>query len=539
MQVLTNTTYEKPSFLHSYIKHDAQVHRYFDYSLDDTRARYDEITKYTYQRTELTSALRAFQENYHPDPSAYAQIERLKDPTSVVVVGGQQAGFLTGPLYTVNKIISILHEAKRVERALSKPVIPLFWIAGEDHDVDEVNHTYVHDKEAVKRIRLPERNDVKTPASERYIDPKAAKEQVLTLFKHLPETMYTESLLEELLNDLTKEVTYTTWCAMILHRLFEGTGLVLMDAADPSIREIERPIFADMVSQNERIRANFLETARTFQQEGYGEPITIEEENAHLFYHDGDQRFLLSATETGFVEKNGSRTWTKEELSDAVQAGNIQLSNNVVTRPVMQDMLLPVHTFIAGPGELKYWSVLKDIFHLFGHHMPIIRPRLQVTLLSRSVSKWLDHYELDLVRVSQQGTEELRNQVINESKVVDHEALFEHVSHVVNNELNDMLQKLAHIEQIEGIHETAKSKLMKTLGHYEARVTKKVEQKQAVKLSRLLMIEAEMKPEESLQERQLNVYSFLNAHGGDLVKRISHIVEELDVDAATHIYLKL
>src|SRR5699024_12707310 len=76
-----------------------------------------------------------------PD-ATIAQIERLRDERSVVVIGGQQAGLLTGPLYTIHKIVSIIKYAKEQEAKLNIPVIPVFWIAGEDHDYADINHVY-------------------------------------------------------------------------------------------------------------------------------------------------------------------------------------------------------------------------------------------------------------------------------------------------------------------------------------------------------------------------------------------------------------
>lgn len=63
-----------------------------------------------------------------------------------MVVGGQQAGLLTGPLYTIHKVISIVLLAKQQEAALNVPVLPVFWIAGEDHDFAEINHVYTEHK---------------------------------------------------------------------------------------------------------------------------------------------------------------------------------------------------------------------------------------------------------------------------------------------------------------------------------------------------------------------------------------------------------
>ena len=67
-------------------------------------------------------------------------IDALADGAKVVI-GGQQAGLL-GPLYTFHKIFSIITLSRQLSEEYDNPIVPVFWIAGEDHDFEEVNHTY-------------------------------------------------------------------------------------------------------------------------------------------------------------------------------------------------------------------------------------------------------------------------------------------------------------------------------------------------------------------------------------------------------------
>src|SRR5699024_7987443 len=95
--------------------------------------------------------------------SSLRQINRLRESDSLVVIGGQQAGLLTGPLYSINKLISIVQIAREQERILNRPVIPVFWIAGEDHDLDEINHIFtVKDNEIYKYRLVTEVNNKKS-----------------------------------------------------------------------------------------------------------------------------------------------------------------------------------------------------------------------------------------------------------------------------------------------------------------------------------------------------------------------------------------
>ncbi|WLR47045.1 bacillithiol biosynthesis BshC [Halobacillus litoralis] len=88
--------------------------------------RLSEIRNQTYQRAELSEVLNRMNRRWEAPEETLNNIEKLKDEESVVVIAGQQAGLLTGPLYSVHKIISVLQLTKEKERDLGKPVIPVF-----------------------------------------------------------------------------------------------------------------------------------------------------------------------------------------------------------------------------------------------------------------------------------------------------------------------------------------------------------------------------------------------------------------------------
>ncbi|PYZ93249.1 bacillithiol biosynthesis cysteine-adding enzyme BshC [Salipaludibacillus keqinensis] len=544
MQLNVQFPYENDSFIHKYIHHDPSVLSFYDYDLTDkdSASRYKELMSKTFEREKVIEALHAFNKKFHPSERAYQQIERLKDPKSVTVVGGQQAGMLTGPLYTVHKIISILLEAKNLESQLQVPVIPIFWIAGEDHDIDEVNHTYFYDGDHSKKIRISERNDVKTSASERYINTSEAKKALKEAFQFLYETGFTKKLYDDLIDDINDEITYTEWCAKILHRLFKETDLVLMDAHDPNIRSIETPYFTDMVEKNGSFTSAFLSQAAQFKENGLGEPISIEESNAHLFFHEGDQRFLLERTKTGYQEKQGQRAWTEKELVEEVRQGRLQLSNNVVTRPVMQDLLLPVHTFIAGPGELKYWGVLKEVFHCFDRCMPIVRPRLHLTFITRKSEKSLVKYDLDLKSITVNGVESVKQSLIEADKTVDEHKVLTEAEKELKDWLNKVTSELTPLGKgMTPLNEQFKAKVDGELKTFEKNVHDYLMRKNETHLRRLDQIEIEISPHGNWQERYLNIYPFLNLYGEDLAQKSFESILESSLDqvAGSHVYIYL
>lgn len=534
MQLIKQQLFSSTSFAGKYINKEKTILSFYDYSIDMEQERAAELAGLTYQRDQLADAMLSFQKKMFPCEKAERQIELLRSGDTLTVVGGQQTGLFTGPMYTIHKIISILSEAERLNKKLQQPVIPVFWMAGEDHDIDEINHTYVFRGTEQKKVKIAEKNQVKTPASERIIDSEAAKGAVLEALQHLQETKETKRLKQALLEDIDETMTYTSWCAKILYRIFKGSGLVIMDAHDPMIREIEKPYFEKMVADNELIRKAFTEQAILFKENGYGEPVSIEEDNAHLFFHENHQRFLLQADEKGWKEKGKDHYWRAAEFEGKVKSGDIDLSNNVVTRPVMQDLLMPVHTFIAGAGELAYWGVLKQVFHLFGHRMPIVRPRHSITFISKKSAKTMQQYQLDLSAVLQNGTKTAREKRIEEAKNINEKELFIEAGGKMQESLDLISTALPENEMFLMLHESYKKKAASILADYEKSIEAITEEIEKVHLRRLNALELEIFPGGQKQERYFSVISYLNSEGNDVVPRLLEKVKALEDGTPRH-----
>src|SRR5699024_6256726 len=155
---------------------------------------------------------------------------------SVVIVGGQQAGLGTGPMYTVNKIISIIKLAREKEAQLKIPVIPLFWIAGEDHDYDEINHLFIDEDDKLKKLPTRQEAFIKKSVSHIELDQEKTEKWLRQLFLSLQETEETRDLYEQMKDILKKSKTFVDFFARTLFYLFQGEGLVLFDSADQGAR---------------------------------------------------------------------------------------------------------------------------------------------------------------------------------------------------------------------------------------------------------------------------------------------------------------
>ncbi|WP_157811962.1 bacillithiol biosynthesis cysteine-adding enzyme BshC [Alteribacter populi] len=512
-------------FLDRYIEEDPALMTFYDYSyqVTDLQERAKELKARNFQRAKLKSVLKTYNESLTSNQATFEQIDKLGDDRSLMIVGGQQAGLFTGPMYTINKVISILAHAKETEENLGVPVVPLFWIAGEDHDIDEINHAFIHYKGELKRVAMRERNDLKIPASKRSLDQSQVMKQLKESLLYLRETVHTKDLYEEWEQLIFSSTTYVEFFAKLIHRLFEGTGLVLMDAADEQIRKLERPFFKDLIEENESVRDAFTEQAKAFQEAGNGSPVQVDMNLSHLFIHDNDERILLYFDEEreAFVDKEGHRSWTKNELLKVAEEEPERLSNNVISRPLMQEWLLPVLGFISGPGEIRYWGTLKKLFHFFNFQIPPLLPRMQFSIVERGAEKYLKALDLNLWQVASAGVEESREEWYEKNKPIDYDPIFE----TAEAEMRKVMEKVA-----EGLNSTDATKMdyerftersLQGLEQYKRTVGKQVDHLLRPTLNHFDHVRTVLHPNGGLQERTVNVLPFLNEYGSDLIQRLS------------------
>ncbi|MED3660307.1 bacillithiol biosynthesis cysteine-adding enzyme BshC [Ureibacillus sp. FSL K6-8385] len=506
--------------LADYWKESENLLSFYQYPYNDesfrARARY--LNKNHFDRKRLCTVIEQFMEPLGISEKAKEHLKKLEDG-AVAVVGGQQAGILTGPLYSVYKAISVILLAKEQSEKLDQDVVPIFWIAGEDHDILEINHTYTIVNGLPKKKMYGANPARKTIASETRLDHGRMKELIDEIFKDYGETQYTRALHQSVLHHMYESSTFTDFFARLMNDLFKEEGLLLIDSAFPPFRQYQSRFFQCMIEKNEAICAAVIEKERLLEKNGYGKPVSETEENANLFFVKDGERFLLERKKGEFVNREANVKFSKEELLRLAEESPEHLSNNVVTRPLMQEMCLPVLAFVAGPGEMHYWAALKDAFDALNLQMPILAPRLNITLISRQVEQLLSEYHLDFEKVVHGGAEKIKRQFIQSIQDVEAKNKIDHMREMLE-ESYEKLRQYLHSKQLhlENIIEKNKRYHHMQFDY----LLKKIEQEVLVKhestIRRLNTLSSELYPNNNYQERIYNPYQYLNIYGPDLVR---------------------
>jgi bacillithiol biosynthesis cysteine-adding enzyme BshC len=431
--------------------------------------------------------------------------------------------------------------AEQKERLLGVPVIPVFWIAGEDHDFQEVNHVFVQNQNNVDKWIYPEKVHQKRMVSDIELDQELCLSWVQNLIKNFGETEHTNGLLEFAEMQISKSTTFVDFFANIIMELFKDYGLLIVDSGNKDFRQLQKEFFTQQIEHHDVITFSLLEQQKQIEKKGFPNTIEASERAANLFYYDQrlNERILLEYDRENdcFVGKSGAVSFTKKELLSLANDNPAVLSNNVVTRPLMQEWLFPTIAFIAGPGEIAYWAELKLVFEHFHIKMPPIVPRLNITFLDRSVETDLTELNMILADVLSKGTKQEKETFLAAIKDQELEQLF---STTIDQLLNQYKLIEMKTEQLDrGLLPMLKKNenyLLKEINFLKLKLEDTVKLRHDVILNKYARVDLALRPDGFPQERIWNIFYYLNHYGLNFIDEIMTGSYEFD---GRHKVLKL
>ncbi|MGG0890816.1 bacillithiol biosynthesis cysteine-adding enzyme BshC [Cytobacillus horneckiae] len=528
MEILNLSLPATNRFATEYIAQTEDIQRFFHYRYNhaaDFQSRLMELRHRSYMREDLTAYIKQFMAKFPTSTEVEESLEKLKRDDSVVVIGGQQAGIMTGPLYSIHKVISIISLAKQKEKELNIPVVPIFWIAGEDHDYQEVNHVYVRKNNRMEKMVYPEKVYEKKMVSNIEINHEICLKWAESIVEAFGETKFTNELLEFIHEAINRSNTYVDFFGYIMMRLFKDDGLLLVDSGDKNFRKLEKEILKKQINASVEITKSVLEAQENLSANGFSKMIEIGEHAANLFYYDEvhKERMLLDYHEETktFTDKDGHLSFKVAELLTIAENEPEKLSNNVVTRPLTQEWLFPTLAFIAGPGEIAYWAELKEVFNRFSMKMPPLVPRLNFTIVERAVDSDMSELGLDLTSTLIHGTEEKKQMFLNSIRNSERDEIFNRMREKLEAEYQ--LLEANTVKEDKGLLpllEKNKAILFNHIQFMSEKFDQTAQQKHETIISKFTRIESSLKPNGSPQERVWNGLYYLNLYGMEFYSQL-------------------
>ncbi len=470
------------------------------------------------QHGAIADVLRAQQTRRGAPAEAMAAAERLRDPDTVAVVTGQQAGLFGGPLFTLLKAITALRLAQRVTAEQGVPAVAVFWIDAEDHDWDEVKSCGVLDAAmALAEITLPALPGAGDGPVARVRLDAAAAATVDQLAALLAPTEFTPRLLD----DLRAAYAPGTGMAEAFGRWMETVlglhGLVVFDASDPAAKPLAAPLFAREIEQAGATSRLASETGAALVARGYHAQVAPQADHTALFHVDGVRTGITVAGAHAHL--------------DRVRAQPAEFSPNVLLRPLVQDTLFPTVCYVAGPNELAYLAQLRPVYAAFGLPMPLMCQRSTATILDSNAMRFLARHALPLESLRAQD-EAVLNQLLEAQIPAAVTGSMDDAVRAVEERMEALAQAVAGLDAtLDGAARSTAGRMQDDLKKLHGKIIQAAKRKDETLRRQFHHARAQAFPGGHPQERALGFVHFLNKYGPTLIDRLS---EELPLDQRHH-----
>ena len=354
------------------------------YSRGSYMARAEHLRRhFAGDRRTLAESLLEFNRRVGAGPAALERARSLALPEAVAVVAGQQAGLGTGPLLTVYKAASAVATAARLESLLGVPVVPVFWVASEDHDFEEVRWLAGTDSSgALLTLRLPDPPVRGSPVGDVALSREAR--EVVAGIGHLLEGPHSALVASWLREDAAASSSLVELFCRLMARLFARRGLVLLDPMLPSLKRAAGPVLLQALERGPRLAEACARAGGAVREAGYEPGLDVDPSHACIFRRVNGRRTALLWGDGGLRNRDGTLRWTVDDLRRDLVRDPEDFSPGAVLRPVVQEFLVPTLCTVSGRGEVAYLAQMREVYRLFGLQMPVVRPRLSLTVVEPS-----------------------------------------------------------------------------------------------------------------------------------------------------------
>lgn len=496
----------------------------FHYELDARAPRV--LEHYTADRAALCDALSDANNSWGAGPEALDNIRRLRSPAAVAVVTGQQVGLFTGPLYTLYKALSAVKLAACLS-ARGAEAVPVFWMATEDHDWEEVERAEVIACDGrLAAAALPDSlHEEGQQVGGVLLDDKI-EEATARLLDLLPSSEFRPDLERLLRESYRPGAAFGEAFARMLAALTSRHGLVLLDPTDARLKRLAAPLYSEAARRAAEIASATDARSRELEEAGYHAQVHTSADSFPLFLIEGGARRALTRTAEGrYRAKGNGHEWTAEELAALALQEPERFSPNVTLRAVVQDYMLPTIAYFGGAAEVAYFAQTSESYRVLGRPATPILPRASLTIVERRTGRALERYGLRLEDFFG-GLDPVIARVVEEHLGREVARALDETDADVARSLDALQGKLRGFDPtLADALEGGRRKITHQLEGLRARFHRAQMARDRAVLRQLERAATALYPEKALQERHLNVTSLLARHGRYVVEWIHDAID--------------
>jgi bacillithiol synthase len=467
------------------------------------------------RRTAVVRALRDINAALGAGDATSRKLDRLENG-AVAVVSGQQVGLFGGPAYAFYKALSAIRIAEELSEA-GVPAVPVFWMATEDHDLDEIRHVTFFRAGKLARFEQPVEGTPGRPVGRVKLGPMV--EDFVTSASELLTGPGSSAIAQFLQESYRADETYGSAFGKLFARVFAEHGLILLDPLEPRLHRIAAPVYRQALADRDVLNVKLLQRGKELEAAGFEPQVKVSATSTLLFrIQDGMRQPIVAGGINGSVENgfkcNGS-SWTRDEGLRLAEAEPETCSPNALLRPVLQDYLLPTVAFSAGSSEISYLAQSQVVYrHILGR-MPVILPRADFTVLDARADKLLQKYQLCIENVWN-GPQELRRQMEAISLPKELAAEFDQKKALVESTLTQLGEDIQKLDAtLAGAVTTAKEKMTFQLEKLREKTGRALDERAGLIGEHADFLENLLYPNKVLQSRELCFLPFLAQWGLD------------------------
>ncbi|HET6861998.1 MAG TPA: bacillithiol biosynthesis cysteine-adding enzyme BshC, partial [Pyrinomonadaceae bacterium] len=349
-------------------------------------------------RDKVCDALQAMNSRWHAGSETLKNIKLLRDSDCVAVVSGQQAGLFTGPLYTIYKALSAVKLAGCLRQRGTKAV-PVFWIAAEDHDFEEVAKVEVIGRDCqLKQVEVSTALHREGQPVGGVLLNDSIDEVVNQLFELLPNSEFAADMKDLVKNSWRPGRGYVESFAMMMTTLLDQYGLIFLDPLDSELKKLAAPLYSKAAEKASEIASAVEIRSRELEAAGYHAQVLATANSFPLFLHDHEgRRHSVSRLDNGsYKAKDLDEEYSAAALAELALQSPERFSPNVTLRAVVQDYLLPTIAYCGGAAEIAYFAQTAEVYRVLERPATPILPRSSLTMIERHTGRVLERYELRL-----------------------------------------------------------------------------------------------------------------------------------------------
>jgi bacillithiol biosynthesis cysteine-adding enzyme BshC len=492
-----------------FLDYKPEVQQFYPRSAKFSEWVQDETGKVCYdsaRRDRVAGILERQNKAWGASATTLENISKLRRGAFVAVTG-QQVALFGGPAFSLYKALSAVKLAEEARKA-GIDCVPVFWLATQDHDLEEVNQVGIPGPDAqFKKISAPTEGVTDAPVSNIKLGP-----EVDTAVNAVAELLG-ESDGTTLLRECYRAgETFGSAFGRLFARLFGDWGVILLDASDPELNAIAQPVYASALERSEELNQKLLARGKELESAGYHQQVKVTSSSTLLFcLQDGARVPVHRASSDGFIV--GDVKLDKDDLLGRVKASAQDFSANVLLRPVVQDYILPTLAYTGGAAETAYFAQAGVVYEaLSGRVTPVI-PRFSASILEPKSKALLDKYNLQFTDILQ-GPEAVREQLASQTLPQDLQGAFEEADRALSGSMAKVRELLGKLDKtLVEAAANAGSKITHQLENLRSRAARAELRQSEVLARHAEMLSNMLYPGKGLQEREVGAIYFIGRYG--------------------------